>query len=191
MASTEDEHVVEAFVSHGSHPAFRVGVGSRRPDRCPDHPDALGAEHFVEGCCELGVPIPDQELDRSAAVHQITDQVAGHLSDEGTVRTVGDAEDVHLSSRQFDHKEHAELLERHGVHGEEVRVPLSGARDRPRSAYPAHTSTTGRPCNRTDNAPPPLLPALNNRPEYDATGANAGCTYPFTSLMGGSLLVTR
>jgi hypothetical protein len=61
-------------------------------DRCPDHPDAFGAEHLVEAGTELGVPIPNEELDRSTAVYQITDQVAGYLGDDGTVRMVGAAE---------------------------------------------------------------------------------------------------
>jgi phage replication-related protein YjqB (UPF0714/DUF867 family) len=33
---------------------------------------------------------------------------------------VGDPEDVHLPSRQFDDEEHIELLERHSVYREEV-----------------------------------------------------------------------
>jgi hypothetical protein len=32
-----------------------------------------------------------------------------------------DAEDVDLASRQFDDEQHVELLERHGVHSEEIR----------------------------------------------------------------------
>ena len=117
----QNEHPVEAFRPHRPHPALRVGVGPRGSDRCLDHPDALRAEHLVEAGGELGITVPDEELDRATAVGEITDQVAGHLSDERTGRMVGDPEDVHLPGRQLDHEEHVELLERHGVHGEEVR----------------------------------------------------------------------
>jgi hypothetical protein len=41
VAATENKHPVEAFVSHRPHPAFRVGIGSRRSNRCLDHPDAF------------------------------------------------------------------------------------------------------------------------------------------------------
>ena len=43
------------------------------------------------------------------AVGQVTHQVAGYLSDEGTGRMIGDTEDVHFSGRQFDHEERVEL----------------------------------------------------------------------------------
>jgi len=35
---------------------------------------------------------------------------------------IGDTEDVDLASRQFDDEQHVELLERHGVHSEEIRL---------------------------------------------------------------------
>jgi hypothetical protein len=152
MPASEDEHVAETFVAHGSHPAFCVGIGPGRSDRRLDHPDALGAQHLVEAGRELGVPIPDQELDGSTAIHQITDQVASHLGDERTGRMVGDPEDVHLPSRQFDDEEHVELFERHGVHGKEVRsqhtVRLGGQELGPRGSTP-----WGRPQARSAQDP--------------------------------------
>jgi len=59
----QDERPVQALGPHGSHPALRIGVGPRRSDGGLDHPDALGAEHLFEAGGELGVPVPDQELD--------------------------------------------------------------------------------------------------------------------------------
>jgi hypothetical protein len=73
----QDEQPVEAFGTNGPHPTLRVGIGPRRSDACLDHPDALGAKHLVEGRRELGVPIPDPELDISPAVGQVTHQVGG------------------------------------------------------------------------------------------------------------------
>jgi phosphoribosyl 1,2-cyclic phosphodiesterase len=57
------------------------------------------------------VPVPDQELETPAAVSQVPHEIARHLGDESTGRMVGDPEDVHLTSRQFEDEEHVELLE--------------------------------------------------------------------------------
>ena len=73
----QNEQPVETFCPHRPHPALRVRVGPRRSDRCLDYPDALRAEHLVEAGGELGVPVPDEELDRATAVGEIADQVAG------------------------------------------------------------------------------------------------------------------
>jgi hypothetical protein len=58
-----DQDVVEALLAHGPHKALREGVRPRGADRDSDDPDALGAEHRVEGSCELGVPIAQEEPD--------------------------------------------------------------------------------------------------------------------------------
>jgi len=121
VAMAHDEYPVEAFVAYRPHPAFGVGIGPRRSDWRLDHPNALGAEHLVEAGGELGVPIPDQELDGSSSVHQVTHQVAGHLGNEGTIRMISDTENVHFPSREFDDEEHVEPFERNGVHRKEVR----------------------------------------------------------------------
>jgi len=75
MATAQDEHPIEAFGANRAHPALGVGVGPRSSDRRLDHPDAFRAKHLVEAGRELGVPIPDQELDGSAAVYKVADQV--------------------------------------------------------------------------------------------------------------------
>jgi hypothetical protein len=95
-------------------------AGPRRSDWRLDHPDSLGAEYLVETCGELGVPVSDEEPDGAPLVKQIADQVASCLSDERTGRMASHAEDVHFPGRQLDDEDHVELLERHGVHREEV-----------------------------------------------------------------------
>src|ERR1019366_3451765 len=142
VTTAEDEHPVEAFCPYRPHPTFRIGVGPRRANRCLDHPDALGGEYLVEAGCELRIPVPDQELDRSTAVDEVTDEVARHLGDEGSGRMVCDAEDGHFSSSEFDHEEHVELSQGDRVHGEEVRGQHhTGVRTqelRPRRSAPRH-----------------------------------------------------
>jgi hypothetical protein len=80
-------------------------------DRCPDHPDAFGAEHLVEAGTELGVPIPNEELDRSTAVYQITTRLRATWVTMAPFGWSVLPRGVHFPSRQFDHKWHVELLE--------------------------------------------------------------------------------
>ena len=68
LSTPEDQHPVQTFTSDGPHEALGEGVGSRCPDRRTEDPNALGAEHLVEAGRELGVAIPDQELDRACAL---------------------------------------------------------------------------------------------------------------------------
>jgi hypothetical protein len=49
VPTTVDQDVVEALLAHGPHKALREGVRPRCPDRRSDDPDALGAEHRIEG----------------------------------------------------------------------------------------------------------------------------------------------
>jgi hypothetical protein len=90
VVMAEDEHPIEAFGPDGSHPALRVGVGSRRTNRGLSHTDAFGKEHLVEAGRELGVPIADQELDGASPISQIAKEVAGHLGDPRTDWMFGD-----------------------------------------------------------------------------------------------------
>jgi hypothetical protein len=96
VTTAENDYPAEALCPHCPYPALRVGIFSWRSDWRLDHPDALRAENFVEAGGELGVSIADEELDGMAAVSEITNQIAGHLGDERSVRVIGDTEDVHL-----------------------------------------------------------------------------------------------
>ena len=82
MTLAQNEQPVETFSPNCPHPPLRVCVGPRRSNWCLDDPDALRAEYLVEAGGELGVTVPDEELDRATTVGEITDQVAGHLGDE-------------------------------------------------------------------------------------------------------------
>ena len=81
IAPTEDENSVEALPADAAHEPLGDRVRSRGPDRRPDDPDALGAEHVVEAGGELRVSIADEELDYSGALGEVQAQVAGLLGD--------------------------------------------------------------------------------------------------------------
>jgi hypothetical protein len=135
MTMAEDEDPVEAFSPNRPHPTFSEGIGLRRSDRRFDESDTFGAEYLVE----------DSE---------IANQVAGHLSDEGSSRMVSDSEDVDLSRRQFDDEKNVQLFERHGVNGEEVRaehaVCLRAEELRPGRSAPRRRSETMSAQDPTD-----------------------------------------
>jgi hypothetical protein len=61
MLLAEDQHVVQALAVQCSHESLRVGVRSRRPDRCLDHPRAVADEDAVERGGELAVPVANEE----------------------------------------------------------------------------------------------------------------------------------
>jgi hypothetical protein len=61
VAAAEDEDPVEAVSADGADPSLSVGVRVRCLHWSPDHLQALGAEHLVEGVAELRVAIVDQE----------------------------------------------------------------------------------------------------------------------------------
>ena len=121
VATPKDKRPVQALGANRPDPAFCEGISPRRSDWRLDHSDPLGAEHFVKSSGELCVPIADEKLDGAPSFGKIADQVAGYLGDERAGRMVSNTEDVYFSRRQFGNEEHVELLQRHRVHGEEVR----------------------------------------------------------------------
>src|SRR5215470_17881783 len=58
-----DQHPVQALTPGAGNPPFRDRVRTRRLNRCLDDPHANSGEHRVERRGELGVPVPDQELE--------------------------------------------------------------------------------------------------------------------------------
>ncbi len=57
VAAVHDQKPVETLTTDGADPAFDERVGARRPYRCADRPDALGAEHLVKRRRELAVAV--------------------------------------------------------------------------------------------------------------------------------------
>ena len=120
VPAVDDQEPVEALAADGADPPFDEGVRARRPYRCADRPDALGAEHLVEGGGELAVAVVDQEPDRLRPFDERLDDVPRLLGRPLTGRVRGDARQIHLPGREFDEHECVEPPEQHGVDGEEV-----------------------------------------------------------------------
>jgi hypothetical protein len=121
VTAAEEEDPVEALCPHCPDPTLRVGVGSGRANGVLMIRMASEAKISSKLAVNLASRSRIRNLnDRPRSTRSPT-RVAGHLGDEGTCRMVGDPEDAHLSSPELDHEEHVELLQRNGVHGEEVR----------------------------------------------------------------------
>jgi hypothetical protein len=61
VAAVEDQQPVQAFGADGSDEPLGDGVCLRRSHRRLDDPDAVRAEHLVEGSAVLAVAVADQE----------------------------------------------------------------------------------------------------------------------------------
>ena len=77
LTPVEDQPPVETLAADGANEALGKGVGSWGSDRCADGPDPLGAQHFVETGRELGVSVPNHELDGKRALGQHHGQISG------------------------------------------------------------------------------------------------------------------
>ena len=63
VPSVHDQDPVEAFATDCADPPFDERVRARCAYGCADRPDAVGAEHLIEGRRELAVTVVDQEPD--------------------------------------------------------------------------------------------------------------------------------
>jgi hypothetical protein len=118
VPTTVDQDVVKALSAHGPHKALREGVRPRCPDRRSDDPDALGAEHRIEGSRELGVSVAQEEPNTGEPL--LDGEVPRLLGDPGGVGVRGDAGGVHAPGRELDEEQDVERLEADRLDGEEV-----------------------------------------------------------------------
>ncbi|WSG44009.1 hypothetical protein OHA72_10900 [Dactylosporangium sp. NBC_01737] len=78
------------------------------------------AKHGVEGSCELGVAVTDQEPKHGDPIAEVNHQIAGLLGGPGGGRVRGDAEDVHPPRADLHDKQHVQPPQCDGVDVEEV-----------------------------------------------------------------------
>ena len=120
VTSADDEHAIDALPADGANKAFGKCMGTRSSDRSTNGPNILGAEDLVEAGCELGVAIPDQELDPSRALGQFEAQVPGLLDYPVASRIRRHSRHEDLSGVEFDEEEHVEAPQQYRVDREEV-----------------------------------------------------------------------
>jgi hypothetical protein len=138
VPTTVDQDVGKALSAHGPHEPLRECIRPRCADRRSDDPDALGAEHRIEGSRVLGVPVAQEEPDTRQPL--VDGEVPRLLGDPRRVGVRGDARHVHSPGRELDEEQDVERLEADRLDGEEVGRPD------PRRLGPQELgSTLGRP----------------------------------------------
>ena len=96
VASFHDQDPVETLAAYGADPPFDESVRAGRAHRGTDRPDALGAEHLVEGRRKLGVVVVDQEPDWLRPVDERLDDVPCLLCRPLSCRVRRDSREIHL-----------------------------------------------------------------------------------------------
>jgi hypothetical protein len=102
MASTADEHPVQALGPDGPYKSFRARVRPGHSEGCPDDPCPYRSHHFVKRANELTVPVPDKEAERSFVVIHNGNQVPGLLGGPGPDRVSGQPGQVDRAALQVD-----------------------------------------------------------------------------------------
>lgn len=115
VTTPEDQHTVETLTAQGADHPFADGIGTRCPDRGLHDSNAVCSEDVVEGPRELGVTVPDQELDGHRPLRQLSADVARLLGHPRGGRVGGDPSQVDEPGVQFDEDQHVEAPEQHGV----------------------------------------------------------------------------
>jgi hypothetical protein len=75
----EDQHPVGEFCSDGSYKPLGVAVRSRAAWRDLQHADACVGQYRIERGGELAGSIPNEELELSSPLAELTDEVAGFV----------------------------------------------------------------------------------------------------------------
>src|SRR6266536_372162 len=71
MSPPHDQHPVQQLTTDGADPSLGERVRPRRPHRCAQDSDALGAKDHIEAVGELRIPVADQEADLPDALCQV------------------------------------------------------------------------------------------------------------------------
>jgi hypothetical protein len=79
VPSAGDQYPVQALAPGAVHPAFRDRIRAGRLERALDYPRADRGEHSVGRRGELGIPVPDQELEAISLALEDHQQVTGLL----------------------------------------------------------------------------------------------------------------
>ena len=105
MPFVDDDQLVEALLTDGADPAFRVGIGIRRSNRRLDDFKVLCSKDLIKGPCELRVMIVEKVAKGWHSVFQRPRQLACLLRDPVGSRTLSTACDVNTARAQFNEKE--------------------------------------------------------------------------------------
>jgi hypothetical protein len=101
MPCIDDEEMIEALGSDGSHEPFRVGVGVRCPEGSLEDVGTLRPKDLVEVRYIFRIAVAD-ELWIDPSVSEIAGDVPGLLGNPGRIGMGGDAGDPDSSAADLD-----------------------------------------------------------------------------------------
>jgi hypothetical protein len=107
---------------------------SGRPDRGPDDPHVDRGEHGIESGGELGIPVPDQELQAVSGMLKVHQEVADPL----TRCAGGDPGQVHAPGAVLDEEQHVQAAQK-------SRAGVEGVRGEDRRGLPGQERPPGLP----------------------------------------------
>jgi len=120
VAPVEDQYSVEQLAADGADPSFGDRVRAGRAHRCAQDADAFAGEHGIKDVGELGIPVPDQELQRCHAFAEVHQQIPCLLSHPRSARAGRDSQKMHAAGGMFHEKQHIQSLAQQCVDAEKV-----------------------------------------------------------------------
>jgi hypothetical protein len=119
LLATHDQQLVQALPADRADPALGDRVGVRRLHGCADDLDTGRAPHVIERPGELGVPVVDQEPERSGLIAKDGDEVVGLLGNPEAGGMVSDAAKMDPPAAKLDEEQHIHSPQEDRVDGEE------------------------------------------------------------------------
>src|SRR5712692_2453794 len=118
MTAVEDQQPIETLGTHSADEALRDRVRLRRSHRRLHNPDALAAEHLVEGTAVFAVPVTDQEPD--ALTREVEADVSRLLRDPSAGGIGCAAGEPDTTAAVGDEEQDVKPSQRRGLDGEEI-----------------------------------------------------------------------
>ncbi len=111
MPLTKDQDLVQTFLAHRAHPAFREGSGVGSLDRRTNDRDRLSSKHRIERRRKRGITVVDEDPHRHGAILHVPSDVPRLLDHPGPGRVGGAAGQVDTSAAHLDEAEDIERLQ--------------------------------------------------------------------------------
>ena len=125
---SEDQQVVETFAAQRACEPFRECVRPRGSGRGFDHSRPVPGEDLVECCCELAVPVAEQELEPASSLAEAQEQVTGLLGRPRARGMGGHAQDVPSPGLDLHHEQDVHAPQQDGIHVQEIARRDAGRR---------------------------------------------------------------
>ena len=120
MGIIENEEMVKAFFSGGTHPSFGEGIciGGSKGSR--ENVEAFADEDGIESIRVLAIVGADEESQWGLGIVEVPQDLSGLLRNPGPGWVGGDTSQVYATSSYLDEEEHIQGVEGNRFNGEEI-----------------------------------------------------------------------